>query len=93
MKKIFSTLAVFVAVSCVMPAFACPQEKAEITTGAACSIAELNNLEKSKRTQEKFNLDPKGSKDLRPVRLVVPEAKTGDGCQLFGMCLNQNLGK
>lgn len=104
MEKIFKTLVVlcaaFYSISCTMPVLACSQENVGSTTGSACSIKELNNLEKSR--QEKghgmFSSEPKGVKverNLRPVNSGLNMTKSGqdsglNNC-LFGMCLQKTL--
>lgn len=88
MKKIFTTLAVISAMFFVVPAFACSQEKAEVITGGACSIKELNNLEKEKTVKKNFL--PLGERDLRPVKERPVMPLSDDDC-LFGMCLYRTI--
>lgn len=91
MKKIFfTTLAVIFAVQCTIPVWSCSLEKG-IMTGGACSIKELNNLEKSRNPQKKVNLNSKGERNLRPVRLNPEITKPDEGSCIFGMCLNKTL--
>lgn len=90
MKKILTTLAVIFAVLCAMPVWSCSLEKG-IITGGACSIKELNNLEKSRNPQEKVNLNSKRERNLRPVRLNPNIMKQDGGYCVFGMCLKKNL--
>lgn len=73
----------------IMQASACPL-KGE-TTGSACSVKELQKLEKQ-RTQDNagfsgFNL--KGEKNLRPVKLS-PEVKNPEQTQCI-FCLQESL--
>jgi len=78
MKMILRMLVILLAMFCVMPCFACPQ-KGE-TTGGACSIKDIQNLEKSEKMQEKadFNLRGlNGGKNLRPIK-INPEIKNPD---------------
>lgn len=96
MKKIFKTLVILVAVFCAAstPTFACAKKAGDIVTGSACSIAEINNLEKAKHSQEKVDSKLKNERNLRPVRLgpEIPKT-TGDDC-IFGNCLYKSvLGK
>lgn len=90
MKKIFTKLVVIFAVLCTMPVWSCSREKG-IVTGGACSIKELNSLEKSRNPQEKVNLNSKRERNLRPVRLNPEIIKPGEGSCVFGMCLKKNL--
>lgn len=98
MRKIFKTLVILFAVFCTasaMPTFAaCAKNPKDIVTGSACSIAEINNLEKAKHSQEKVDSKLKNERNLRPVRLNKEIPKTvGDDC-IFGICLqNTILGK
>lgn len=96
MKKIFLTPAVLLAavlfLNCEISLATCSQKTTGDITGGACSIEELRNLE-SKRANAglNFGFNPKGEKDLRPVRLEQPNSKkTGDRC-LFGLCLYKSL--
>ena len=92
MKKIFQTLVVIVAVGCANPSFGeCGQTKAEIVTGGACSISELRNIEKSKIATDKTGLNPKGERDLRPLRQKDEMNKLFDDDCLFGTCLLKTL--
>lgn len=96
MKKIFKTLVILIAVFCAAstPTFACAKKASDIVTGSACSIAEINNLEKAKHSQVNDNFKMKNEKNLRPVRLSPEIPKTtGDDC-IFGNCLYKSvLGK
>ena len=91
MEKMIKALLVLGAIFCVVPAYAaCSHNTSETMSGAACSIKELNDLEKNKTVQEKV-LTPEREKDLRPVRLNQETPKiNGDDC-LFGNCLQKTL--
>lgn len=91
MKKMIKALLVLGAIFFVMPAYAaCSVKPSETMSGAACSIKDLQNLEKTKNVQEKV-LIPEREKDLRPVRLNQETPKlNGDDC-LFGNCLQKTL--
>jgi hypothetical protein len=88
-KEIFKTLVILLATFLVVPAFACSQKNSGGFTGGACSIAEINNLEKSKSLQVKVNFNQE--KNLRPVR-IVPEMQKiiSDNC-IFGICLEKKI--
>lgn len=94
MKKIFKTLVILVAVFCVasaIPSCACAKKAGDVVTGSACSIAEINNLEKAKHSQEKVDVKLKNERNLRPVRLNPEIPKTmGDDCVL-GNCLYKSV--
>lgn len=89
MEKTIKALLVFCAVLCVVPVFACTQDGNKNVTGAACSIKDLNNLEKNKNVQEKV-MTPEREKDLRPVRLNQETPKSDSDC-LLGTCLQKSL--
>lgn len=102
MKKIFKTLVIFVTVFCAVsilpsvnpfatPTFACAKKADDVITGSACSIAEINNLEKAKHSQEKVDFKLKNERNLRPVRLnpQIPKPM-GDDC-IFGNCLYKGV--
>lgn len=95
MKKIFAMLVVLFALICATPALAYSQKTemctGEMITGSACSISELNNLEKNKNADEKLGLNPKGAKDLRPVRFTSEIRKSNSDDCIFGMCLIKTL--
>lgn len=92
MKKIISTTSVVVAVFCAMSVLACSQKVTELTTGGACSISELENLEKAKTKQENSNLTLGEGRNLRPVRIKSEPTKFdyNSGC-LLGNCLYKIL--
>lgn len=87
MKKMLKALMVMCALFFVLPVYSCSQTEGNIT-GGACSIKELQNLEKNKTSQEKsFFQQSKPERDLRPVR-SNPEIRQmpPEGC-VFGRCL------
>lgn len=86
MKKIFKMLVVLFAVLCAIPAWSCSLQTGNMT-GGACSIKELNNLEKSRSTKEKVNLYSKKEKNLRPTRLNPEIMNICDVYCVFGMNL------
>lgn len=90
MKKMLKALMVFCAVICVMPVFGCAQVT-ENMTGGACSIKELQNLEKEKTSQEKVYFQVKPERNLRPVK-TNPEIRNMpiQGC-VFGRCLIKEI--
>lgn len=88
MKKILKALLVYCAVFCAVPVFACSQT-AEKVTGGACSIKDLNNLEKNETLQ--VGVTPKRERDLRPVKLGQEYPKRlSDKC-LLGLCIQKTL--
>lgn len=87
MKKIISTLVVLFAVFGAQYASACSQTQ-ESMTGGACSIKDLQNLEKSKKQESNFD---KTDQDLKPVKSSPEKQKSG--CELFGLCLREHLKK
>ncbi len=90
MKKIIKALLVMGAVFFVVPAYAgCAKNASETVSGAACSIKDLNNLEKNKNAQVKV-MAPERDRDLRPINLN-PEMKNSNRNCLFGMCLEKTL--
>ena len=91
MKKFFLVPVVLLVMLCGESVLACSQEATGNITGGACSISELNNLEKAKNATEKASLDSKGVKDLRPVKLVPQVPKSNDDSCLFGMCIYKTL--
>lgn len=103
MKKIVNSLVAFCAVTTAIGMLscgavntsvyaACPQGTAEVVTGGACSIKELQNLEKHRTEKSKLNFLPYGQRNLRPVRQQVQQTpKTGDDNCLFGGCLYKKL--
>lgn len=86
MKKIFKTLVVLFAVLCAIPVWSCSQQAGDIT-GGACSIKELNNLEKSKNEKEKVKLYSKRERNLRPTGLNPEITNICDVYCVFGMNL------
>lgn len=95
MKNVFNTLVVifvaFFTICTAIPAYSCSKESAGITTGGACTIKELQNLEKAKNPVERLNQEPKGERDLRPVRYTqeITNIKLKE-CK-FGVCLPKSL--
>ena len=78
------------AILCSATVFACTQDQAEVITGGACSIKELN-LEKNKTIHQRTNPLLQGERDLRPVKLTPANMpKQVEKC-LFGMCLYQKI--
>lgn len=94
MKKIFQILAVSATVfyMSILPACAsCPIKLNENITGAACSIQETNNLQKSKPVKENTDSISKNKRDLRPIRISPEIQKSNvDDC-LFGMCIHRMI--
>lgn len=91
MKNIFKMLAILLALFCTMPVIANCTKQAGSMTGGACSIKELNNLEKINRKQEKFSLNLKHRRNLRPVKLN-PEITTPCNVYcLFNMDLQKDI--
>lgn len=86
MKNIFKTLIVFFAVLCAIPTWSCSQNIGSMT-GGACSIKELNNLEKNKTEKVNFAKE----RNLRPVRLNPEITKLCDAYCVFGMNLQRIL--
>ena len=86
----FKALVVFCAAICVMPVFGCAQVTGNMT-GGACSIKELQNLEKNKTSQERVYFQVKPERNLRPVK-TNPEIRNMpiEGC-LFGKCLMKEI--
>lgn len=91
MKKIFKTLVIIFAMLFAVPTLACTQKMTGVITGGACSISELNNLERSKIKQGKMNSLPYGERYLRPVKIVPVMSKSNNDNCLFGMCLYRNI--
>ena len=91
MKKIFTALVVFCAVFSVLPVCGCSQENAGNITGGACSIKELNNLEKQRSEQGKIGSLSKMKVDLRPVRQNQEIRKNENPNCILGTCLYQTI--
>ena len=94
MKKVFQILAVSVAVfyMSVLPVCSsCPIKLTENITGAACSIQEANNLQKSKPVKNDIGSMPNSKRDLRPVRMSPEIQKSNAGDCLFGMCVHRMI--
>lgn len=93
MKKIFKMLVVLFAVLYMIPAWSYPQCSQQMgnVTGGACSIKELNSLEKSRSSQEKVNLDSKKERNLRPLSLNPEITNVCDVYCVFGMNLRNSL--
>lgn len=85
MKKMSKALIVICAFIFVLPVYSCSQTEGNIT-GGACSIKDLQNLEKSNASQEKGFFQLKPERNLRPVR-SNPEIRQmpPEGC-VFGRC-------
>lgn len=90
MKKILTLTVILCVVFYGHIASACSQTTESIT-GAACSIKELQNLEKGRQTTD--NPSNSESKDLRPLRLNVETKKNEQTKCLFGPCLYRTLFK
>lgn len=89
MEKVIKALLVLSFVFFAAPIWACDLKTGEQNiTGAACSIKELNNLEKNKNAQNVVM--PERNRDLRPIRLSPDIKNPADDC-LFGMCLQKTL--
>lgn len=93
MKNIFKMLVVLLAVFCTMPVIANCTKQAGSMTGGACSLKELNNLEKSNMKQEKFSLKPKPQRNLRPVRLNSEITNPCNIYCIFNMDLQRDIFK
>ena len=91
MKKMFTTLVVFCVALFALPACGCSQENSANITGGACSIKELNNLEKSKNQQMDIDSKSKVGIDLRPVRINPEIRKSEDSTCVFGKCLYKTI--
>lgn len=93
MKKIFKTLLVVSSVSymmlCQTPAFsACKSFSTRGgITGSACSVSELKNSEEGKQANV---IEPKGEKNLRPVKNKGMLKPNNSVC-LFRSCLYQSV--
>jgi hypothetical protein len=86
MKTTLCMMAILLALSCAVPAFAsCSLDNGKLT-GSACSVKDIQNLEKEKM-QEKVIF--KGEKNLRPVR-INPEIKNPEESQCI-FCLQKAL--
>lgn len=63
------------------------------TTGAACSIADLNKMSKYKYAMENSCTGPPSEKNLRPVKVDSPISNgNGIGCNL-GLCITEKIFK
>ncbi len=94
MKKIFQTLAVSAAVfyMAFLPVCAsCPIKLTENITGAACSVPELNKLEKGRSMKENLYSKPKSERDLRPIRVTSEMNKWNNSDCLFGTCFYKTI--
>lgn len=95
MKNVFTTLvillAAFFTIYAVIPAYSCSKKSTGIVTGSACTIKELQNLEKAKNPVERFNQEPKGERDLRPVRYTQEITNIKLKECTFGVCLPKSL--
>jgi len=80
---------VFCAVFCAIPIYACSQNTADYATGGACSIKELNNLEKAEKLQA--NADETAERDLRPVKIVPKNVKFNEDYCVYGSCLRKKI--
>lgn len=90
MKRNIKTLVIFLTLFCVVPVLGCSQVQRGIITGGACSISELNNLEKAETVKEQINPEIKDEKNLRPVKIVPKTSKKGNIC-IFERCILKNL--
>lgn len=94
MEKIFYAIMLSLFVSLIStPGLTCSRqtEKGSVT-GAACSIAELNNMSKYKYAQENSVTGPPSARDLRPVKknsLSPTDDGVGD-CKL-GLCIIEKI--
>ena len=91
MKKILTTLVVLCAVLSVSPVCGCSQSNSTSMTGGACSISDINNLEKAKTTQGKIGSEPKVEVGLRPVKNTSEVRINKDKTCLFGECLYKSI--
>ena len=91
MKKIFITLVIFCAVFSVLPVCGCSQGNSESMTGGACSVKELNNLEKTGTVKGKIDSKPRMEVDLRPVKNAQEIRKNEVKTCLFGECLYKTI--
>lgn len=85
MKMIFCVVVYLSIIFSSMQAFACSLDKGQ-ATGGACSVKDIQNLEKNK-VQEKVNT--RGEKNLRPVK-ITPEIKNPEQAQCI-FCLQEGL--
>lgn len=96
MKKIFQTLVILCVFSVSTGALAaCSTKINQGVTGGACSIKELQNLEKSKTVQGRFGVLQNSQRDLRPVatkpQTYYIENPNKIVCPMRGMCLYREL--
>lgn len=95
MKNITNALVVslvaFFTICTAVPAYSCSKESAGVTTGSACTIKELQNLEKAKNPVERFSQEPKRERDLRPVRYTQEITNIKLKECTFGVCLPKSL--
>ncbi len=95
MKKIFIPLVLTFAIFCfsctLTSVYACIQDSAGYITGGACSIKELQNLEKNKSEQNKYQFQKKNGIDFAPnMRPSQIQSIDSFNC-LFGMCLYRKI--
>lgn len=88
MKKIFNALVILCCILCSTAVLACSQNNTANITGAACSIKELNNLEKNVVKQRKMINE---ERNLRPVKINPANTFSDDNDCLFGMCLYKKI--
>lgn len=90
MKKIFITLAVIVLIFVAAPVLAaCRTKITGNMTGGACSIDELNNLDKTQMSEKKGGITLNTERDLRPVKIKSKAVPYRYSNCLLKMCLYQ----
>lgn len=90
MKKILTMPTLILLLLFTSVAFACSQNETGITTGAACSIKDLN-LEKSRTVERRPGFLPYGKKDAGSMRSIQSAPLYDNSECLFGMCLYRTI--
>lgn len=92
MKKIYSAILLVLAMAVLIePGYACSRDMGSVTTGAACSIKELNKMQESSTIKEKTNIFPRAERDLRPIK-IKNKIEYNPEC-LYGDCMLQKIFK
>lgn len=76
------------------PALTCSRQGSKQNeTGAACSVAELDNMSKYRYAQENSVTGPPSARDLRPVQVdPLVQNDNGMSCKLE-LCLSEKIFK
>lgn len=92
MKEIFSIVVVFLVLFIAVPAFSsCPREEKAVVAGAACSIDELNSVDRNGNLRENSKIVVVKERNLRPVKIHKEISPIEESGCFWGRCLSKQI--